>query len=214
MIFLIAEIDFRSGENMKYGYARVSTKEQNVDRQITAFLGEGIDSRNIYTDKATGSNFNRKRYRTLLKKLKKGDVLYIKSIDRLGRNYEEIIKEWNYITKITKVEIVVLDFPLLDTREKVSGVTGKFLTDIILQILSYVAQIERENILERQKEGILEAKKRGVVFGRPKKRVPDEFQEVEMLWKKGKLSLRKGAAILGVSHSTFAKWIKKTEKID
>lgn len=214
MIFLIAEIDFRSGENMKYGYARVSTKEQNVDRQITAFLGEGIDSRNIYTDKATGSNFNRKRYRTLLKKLKKGDVLYIKSIDRLGRNYEEIIKEWNYITKITKVEIVVLDFPLLDTREKVSGVTGKFLTDIILQILSYVAQIERENILERQKEGILEAKKRGVVFGRSKKRVPDEFQEVEMLWKKGKLSLRKGAAILGVSHSTFAKWIKKTEKID
>lgn len=214
MIFLIAEIDFRSGENMKYGYARVSTKEQNVDRQITAFLGEGIDSRNIYTDKATGSNFNRKRYRTLLKKLKKGDVLYIKSIDRLGRNYEEIINEWNYITKITKVEIVVLDFPLLDTREKVSGVTGKFLTDIILQILSYVAQIERENILERQKEGILEAKKRGVVFGRPKKRVPDEFQEVEMLWKKGKLSLRKGAAILGVRHSTFAKWIKKTEKID
>lgn len=214
MIFLIAESDFRSGENMKYGYARVSTKEQNVDRQITAFLGEGIDSRNIYTDKATGSNFNRKRYRTLLKKLKKRDVLYIKSIDRLGRNYEEIIKEWNYITKITKVEIVVLDFPLLDTREKVSGVTGKFLTDIILQILSYVAQIERENILERQKEGILEAKKRGVVFGRPKKRVPDEFQEVEMLWKKGKLSLRKGAAILGVSHSTFAKWIKKTEKID
>lgn len=199
---------------MKYGYARVSTKEQNVDRQITAFLGEGIDSRNIYRDKVTGSNFNRKRYRTLLKKLKKGDVLYIKSIDRLGRNYEEIIKEWNYITKITKVEIVVLDFPLLDTREKVSGVTGKFLTDIILQILSYVAQIERENILERQKEGILEAKKRGVVFGRPKKRVPDEFQEVEMLWKKGKLSLRKGAAILGVSHSTFAKWIKKTEKID
>ncbi|MGE9896793.1 recombinase family protein [Anaerovoracaceae bacterium SGI.195] len=199
---------------MKYGYARVSTKEQNVDRQITAFLGEGIDSRNIYTDKATGSNFNRKRYRTLLKKLKKGDVLYIKSIDRLGRNYEEIINEWNYITKITKVEIVVLDFPLLDTREKVSGVTGKFLTDIILQILSYVAQIERENILERQKEGILEAKKRGVVFGRPKKRVPDEFQEVEMLWKKGKLSLRKGAAILGVRHSTFAKWIKKTEKID
>lgn len=199
---------------MKYGYARVSTKEQNVDRQITAFLGEGIDSRNIYTDKATDSNFNRKRYRTLLKKLKKGDVLYIKSIDRLGRNYEEIINEWNYITKITKVEIVVLDFPLLDTREKVSGVTGKFLTDIILQILSYVAQIERENILERQKEGILEAKKRGVVFGRPKKRVPDEFQEVEMLWKKGKLSLRKGAAILGVSHSTFAKWIKKTEKID
>ncbi|MDD7347275.1 MAG: recombinase family protein [Clostridiales bacterium] len=214
MIFLIAEIDFRSGENMKYGYARVSTKEQNVDRQITAFLGEGIDSRNIYTDKATGSNFNRKRYRTLLKKLKKGDVLYIKSIDRLGRNYEEIINEWNYITKITKVEIVVLDFPLLDTREKVSGGTGKFLTDIILQILSYVAQIERENILERQKEGILEAKKRGVVFGRSKKRVPDEFQEVEMLWKKGKLSLRKGAAILGVSHSTFAKWIKKTEKID
>lgn len=129
---------------MKYGYARVSTKEQNVDRQITAFLGEGIDSRNIYTDKATGSNFNSKKYRTLLKKLKKGDELYIKSIDRLGRNYDEILRQWNILTKEKMVDIIVLDFPLLNTKTKIDNLTGKFLLDIVLQVLSYVHKSKKK----------------------------------------------------------------------
>ena len=139
---------------MRYGYIRVSTKEQNIDRQLTAILKENVDTKNIFIDKASGKDFNRKQYRKLIRKLKEGDELYIKSIDRLGRNYDEIIKEWNLITKEKSVEIIVLDFPLLDTRAKVSGVTGKFISDIVLQILSYVAQIERENILQRQMEGI------------------------------------------------------------
>ena len=139
---------------MKYGYIRVSTKEQNIDRQLTAILKEGIDVKNIYIDKASGKDFNRKKYNRLIKKLKEGDELFIKSIDRLGRNYEEIIQEWNTITKDKKVDIVVLDFPLLDTREKINDLTGKFISDIVLQILSYVAQIERENTHQRQMEGI------------------------------------------------------------
>lgn len=145
---------------MRYGYIRVSTKEQNIDRQLTAILKENVETKNIFIDKASGKDFNRKQYRKLIRKLKEGDELYIKSIDRLGRNYDEIIKEWNLITKEKSVEIIVLDFPLLDTRAKVSGVTGKFISDIVLQILSYVAQIERENILKRQMEGIREAKRR------------------------------------------------------
>lgn len=136
---------------MRYGYIRVSTKEQNIDRQLSAILEENIDRRKIYVDKASGKDFNRKAYRKLLKKLKEKDQVYIKSIDRLGRDYEEIIKEWNYITKIKKVDIIVLDFPLLDTRNNIHGVTGKFISDLVLQVLSYVAQIERENILQRQK---------------------------------------------------------------
>lgn len=135
---------------MKYGYIRVSTKEQNIDRQLSAILKEDIEMNKIYIDKASGKNFNRKQYRKLMKKIKSGDELYIKSIDRLGRNYDEIIKEWNLITKEKNAEIIVLDFPLLDTRTKVSDITGKFIADIVLQILSYVAQIERENIKQRQ----------------------------------------------------------------
>lgn len=135
---------------MKYGYVRVSTKEQNVDRQLTAILKDKIEMKRIYIDKASGKDFNRKKYKKLIKKLKEGDELYIKSIDRLGRNYDEIIKEWNTITKEKKADIVVLDFPLLDTRTKVNDLTGKFIADIVLQILSYVAQIKRENIHQRQ----------------------------------------------------------------
>lgn len=197
---------------MKYGYARVSTKEQNVDRQITAFLGEGIDSRNIYKDKATGSNFNRKKYRTLLKKLKKGDELYIKSIDRLGRNYDEILRQWNILTKEKMVDIIVLDFTLLNTKTKIDNLTGKFLSDIVLQVLSYVAQIEKENIHQRQREGIIEAKKRGVKFGRLKRELPSNFEEVLLLWEEGKISLRGGAKLLDTSHTMFSKWIKNIMK--
>jgi len=194
---------------MKYGYIRVSTKEQNIDRQFSAMKKENIEMKQIYIDKASGKDFNRKRYRALMRKLKEGDELYIKSIDRLGRNYDEIIEEWNKITKDKKADIIVLDFPLLDTREKSENLTGKFISDMVLQVLSYVAQIERENTHQRQMEGIKEAKKRGVKFGRPKQEKPDEFMEVVKLWQKGEVSLRTGASILGVSHATFSKWIKE-----
>ena len=157
----------------------MSTKEQNIDRQLTAILKENVDTKNIFIDKASGKDFNRKQYRKLIRKLKEGDELYIKSIDRLGRNYDEIIKEWNYITKGKSVEIIVLDFPLLDTRAKVSGITGRFLSDIVLQILSYVAQIERENIHQRQMEGIREAKKKGIKFGRNEIEIPEKFDNTQ-----------------------------------
>ncbi|HGA1938973.1 TPA: recombinase family protein [Streptococcus agalactiae] len=194
---------------MKYGYIRVSTKEQNIDRQLSAILKEDIEMNKIYIDKASGKNFNRKQYRKLMKKIKSGDELYIKSIDRLGRNYDEIIKEWNLITKEKNAEIIVLDFPLLDTRTKVSDITGKFIADIVLQILSYVAQIERENIKQRQMEGIREAKKKGIKFGRSKKEIPKEFDDVAKQWRNNKISLRNGAKQLNVSHTTFSNWIKE-----
>ncbi|MDD7510780.1 MAG: recombinase family protein [Peptostreptococcaceae bacterium] len=193
---------------MKYGYIRVSTKEQNIDRQLTAILEEGIEMGKIYIDKASGKDFNRKKYKRLIRKLKAGDELYIKSIDRLGRNYDEIIQEWNLITKEKNAEIIVLDFPLLDTRTKACDLTGKFIADIVLQILSYVAQIERENTHQRQMEGIKEAKKRGVKFGRSKIEVPKDFDAIAKLWSKEEISLRTGAKRLGVSHTTFSKWLK------
>lgn len=192
---------------MRYGYIRVSTKEQNIDRQLTVILKENVDTKNIFIDKASGKDFNRKQYRKLIRKLKEGDELYIKSIDRLGRNYDEIIKEWNYITKGKSVEIIVLDFPLLDTRAKVSGITGRFLSDIVLQILSYVAQIERENIHQRQMEGIREAKKKGIKFGRNQIEIPEKFDNIAKRWIRKELSLRAGAAILKISHTTFNKWL-------
>lgn len=194
---------------MKYGYVRVSTKEQNIDRQLTAILNKGIEMNKIYIDKASGKDFNRKNYKKLIKKLKEGDELYIKSIDRLGRNYDEIIKEWNTITKEKNADIVVLDFPLLDTRTKINDLTGKFIADIVLQILSYVAQIERENIHQRQMEGINEAKKRGVKFGRSKIEIPKEFYNLAEKYIKNQTSLRKASKVLGVSHTTFSKWLKE-----
>ena len=193
---------------MKYGYIRVSTKEQNIDRQLTAILKEGIEVNKIYVDKASGKNFNRRKYKKLIKKLKEGDEIYIKSIDRLGRNYDEIINEWNLITKIKNAEIIVLDFPLLDTRAKVNDLTGKFIADIVLQILSYVAQVERENTHQRQMEGIEEAKKRGVRFGRIKKTIPKEFYGMAEKWCRNEISLREAAKQLDISHTTFAKWLK------
>ena len=194
---------------MRYGYIRVSTKEQNVDRQLTAILKEKIEMKQIYIDKASGKDFNRKKYKKLIKKLKEGDELYIKSIDRLGRNYDEIIKEWNTITKEKNADIVVLDFPLLDTRTKINDLTGKFIADIVLQILSYVAQIERENIHQRQMEGISEAKKRGVKFGRSKIEIPKEFYNLAEKYIKNQTSLRNASKELGVSHTTFSKWLKE-----
>lgn len=194
---------------MEYGYIRVSSKEQNIDRQLTAIRKENINEENIYIDKSSGKNFDRRSYKKLLEIIKPGDIIYIKSIDRLGRNYDEILKQWNYLTKIKEIDIVVLDLPLLDTRTNETNLTGKFLADTVLQILSYVAQIERENILNRQKEGIIEAHKRGVRFGRPSLTKPTNYSEVANKWQQGRISLRQGAKILKVSHVTFYNWLKK-----
>lgn len=194
---------------MQYGYVRVSSKEQNIDRQMTAMKEQGIAKEKIFIDKATGKNFNRKGYKRMMRKVKPGDEIFIKSIDRLGRDYCEIMEQWTVLTKDKEVDVIVIDFPLLDTRKKTNGITGVFIADMVLQIMSYVAQIERENTHKRQMEGIREAKKRGVKFGRRSISKPTNFREIAMLWKEGELSLREGAKRLGVSHVTFAKWVKK-----
>ena len=160
---------------MKYGYVRVSSREQNIDRQMTAMKEQGIAKEKIFVDRATGKNFNRKGYKRMMRKVKPGDEIFIKSIDRLGRNYDEIITQWKIITKDKAVHIVVIDFPLLDTRKHVNGLTGTFIADLMLQVMSYVAQIERENTHKRQLEGIREARKRGVRFGRRPIAKPDNF---------------------------------------
>ena len=167
----------------KYGYVRVSSKDQNIDRQVVALLEMGIVKKDLFIDRQSGKDFDRKEYKRLIRKLKSKDELYIKSIDRLGRNYEEIIEQWHFLTKEKSVEIIVLDFPLLDTRHQVNGLTGKFIADLVLQILSYVAQIERENIKQRQAEGIQLAKEKGVKFGRPKIALPENFEEITFLLK-------------------------------
>lgn len=153
---------------MKYAYIRVSTKDQNIDRQVEAMKEAGID-------KQSSKDFERKNYKKMLRKLKAGDEVYIKSIDRLGRNYDEIIEQWRILTKDKDVDVSVLDFPLLDTKNKINGLTGKFIADLVLQILSYVAQIERENIRQRQAEGIRIAKEKGVKFGRPVMDIPENL---------------------------------------
>lgn len=195
----------------KLGYARVSSRDQNPARQLPALKEAGIPKDLIYMDKQSGKDFERPSYKKLIKRLREGDELYIKSIDRLGRNYDEIIEQWRFLTKTKNIDIIVLDFPLLDTRKSNNGLTGKFIADLTLQILSYVAQIERENTHQRQLEGIREARKRGVRFGRPKMEIPKEFDNVKILVKDGKISLRVGAEQLGVSHTTFRKWLRDDE---
>ncbi|WP_041140012.1 recombinase family protein [Beduini massiliensis] len=191
----------------KYGYVRVSSKDQNIDRQMAAMNMAGISVRKIFVDKLSGKDFNRPKYQKLVRRLKFGDELYIKSIDRLGRNYDEIIEQWHYLTRKKDIDIIVLDFPLLDTRNQINGITGKFIADLVLQILSYVAQIERENIHQRQMEGIKEAKKRGVHFGRPKQPLPDNFYEIAAAWQMSKISKREAARRLNISHTTFSRWL-------
>ena len=193
----------------KYAYIRVSSKDQNIDRQVMAMEGIGLIKKQMIIDYQTGKDFNRQNYRKLVKKLKRGDELYIKSIDRLGRNYDEILAEWRYLTTAKQINIIVLDFPLLDTRHKVNGITGKFLADLVLQVLSYVAQVERENINQRQREGIKIAKEKGVKFGRPKKEYPENFLEVARMWREGNISLRDGAKLLSISHTTFSNWLRE-----
>lgn len=194
---------------IQYGYARVSSREQKLDRQLTALSDVGILKNHIYADKLSGKNFNRPGYRKLLKKLKEGDALFIKAIDRLGRNYDEILEQWRYLTRSRNVDIVVLDFPLLDTRVSRHGLTGKFIADLTLQILSYVAQMEREATHQRQMEGILEAKKRGVKFGRPQAVCPEEYAEIAGAIRRREISLREGARRLGTSHTMLRNWMRR-----
>ncbi|MBQ9197852.1 MAG: recombinase family protein [Clostridia bacterium] len=195
----------------QYGYVRVSSKDQNEDRQIIAMREFGVPMGSIVVEKQSGKDFNRPLYRRLLKRLKPEDVLVIKSIDRLGRNYEEIIEQWRVITKEKKAAIVVLDMPLLDTRQG-RDLTGTLIADIVLQLLSYVAQTEREFIHTRQAEGIAAAKARGVRFGvRPKER-PTRYAQCCMDWKNGKVSARGAARQCGVSHITFLRWVAADEE--
>lgn len=195
-----------------YAYIRVSCKDQNVARQVAAMRELGIPDKKMYIDKQSGKDFQRTYYKKLLRKLKTGDVLYVKSIDRLGRNYEDVTEQWRYLTKEKKVDIVVLDFPLLDTRKQVNGLTGKFVADLILQILSYVAQMERENIKQRQTEGIRIAKENGVKFGRPKIEIPEKFESVYWLWKENKISKTEAAKRLETNRTTFGRWIERYEE--
>ena len=191
-----------------YGYARVSTKEQNEERQLIALREFGIGDRQIYVDKQSGKDFEREQYRRLVRKLKGGDVLVIKSIDRLGRNYEEILEQWRLLTKEKAVDIVVLDMPLLDTRRS-RDLTGTLIADIVLQLLSYVAQTEREFIRQRQAEGIEAAKARGVRFGRRPMKRPPQFAELKERWEKGEISARQAARELEITHRTFLLWAKE-----
>ena len=194
--------------NHVYGYARVSSKDQNEARQMIALQEFGVDSDNIFLDKQSGKDFNRQQYRNLLDCLGKEDVVVIKSIDRLGRNYDEILEQWRLITKEKEAAIVVLDMPLLDTRQG-RDLTGTLISDIVLQLLSYVAQTEREFIHQRQAEGIAAAKKKGVRFGPPSKERGIEFERCYKEWKDGQLSARAAAHQLGITHCTFLKWARE-----
>ena len=185
-----------------YGYIRVSTREQNEDRQLIALREVGVTDKFIFTDKQSGKDFNRPKYKQLLRKLKKDDLLYIKSIDRLGRNYEEILQQWRLLTKDKGVDIVVLDMPLLDTRRG-KDLMGTFLSDIVLQVLSFVAENERTNIRQRQAEGIAAAKARGVKFGRPPKPLPVNFHEVYRRWSSGEITGTVAAKRCGMPLATF-----------
>lgn len=193
---------------MEYGYIRVSTREQNEQRQLIAMQEFGISENRIYMDKQSGKDFERKNYKKMVRKLKKDDTLVVKSIDRLGRNYDEILEQWRMITKEKRAAIVVLDMPLLDTRQS-RDLTGTLIADIVLQLLSYVAQTEREFIRQRQAEGIAAAKQNGVKFGRRPMERPKGLESVKAQWLRGELSARAAAKQLGVTHSTFLKWVKE-----
>ncbi len=194
----------------KYGYARVSSSEQNEDRQVIALKEKGIELANVYIDKQSGKDFKRPQYRKLVKNMKKGDVLYVLSIDRLGRDYEEIIYQWKYLTQEKKVDICVLDMPLLDTT-MCKDLMGTFIADLVLQILSFVAESERNSIRERQRQGIEAAKRKGVQFGRPKKQLPDNYIHIIAMWKKGLISTEKVCEICSVSRATLYRRLQEIE---
>ena len=198
--------------NKLYGYARVSSKEQNLDRQFIALKEFGISRESIFFDKASGKDFKRPEYQKVIAQLEEDDVLVVKSIDRFGRNYDEILKEWRSITKEHKAAIVVLDMPLLDTRKKKDCITDILIADIVLQLLSYVAQVERENIKQRQLEGIAAAQARGVKFGRPKKKQPKSYEAVKKAYQAGHFTRKEAATQLKVSPSTFDRWLRRDEE--
>ena len=198
-------------EQKIYGYIRVSTREQNENRQVIALREVGVPERNVYIDKQSGKDFERPQYKKLLRKIKKDDLLYIKSIDRLGRNYAEILEQWRYeeiqnqwriLTKEKGIDIVVLDMPLLDTRRG-KDLLGTFLSDIVLQVLSFVAENERTNIRQRQAEGIAAAKAKGIRFGRPPKPLPENFHSVYQRWKMGEITGTAAAKECGMPLATF-----------
>lgn len=189
----------------QYAYIRVSSKEQNEERQRAAMLEYGVPAKNIILDKQSGKDFERQGYKRLMKKLKRGDILIIKSIDRLGRNYHEILEQWRILTKEKEAAIVVLDKPLLDTRQN-SDLTGVLIADIVLQLLSYVAETERKFIRQRQAEGIAAARARGANLGRRPKDRPPEFAAVKAAWENGEISARSAARRLKINHMTFKRW--------
>ncbi len=185
-----------------YGYIRVSAADQNEDRQLIAMQKAQVPPGNLFIDKQSGKDFERPMYRKMTRKLRKDDLIYIKSIDRLGRNYFEVIEQWQYLTRVKKVDIVVLDMPLLDTRRG-KDLMGTFLSDIVLQVLSFVAENERTNIRTRQREGIEAARQRGVCFGRPSSEIPEDFDEICRRWRKKEISADEAARLCGFSRSTF-----------
>ena len=199
--------------NRRYGYVRVSTKEQNEDRQLLAMQQVGIPAACLFTDKQSGKDFERPQYRRLVRRLRRDDLLYVKSIDRLGRNYSEILEQWRMLTKEKGVDIAVLDMPLLDTRRG-KDLMGTFLSDIVLQVLSFVAENERDNIRQRQAEGIAAAKARGVRFGRPPLPLPDNFHMLHQAWRGQKITLRQAARACGMPTGTFYSKAIKLETPD
>ena len=196
---------------MNYGYARVSTREQNLDRQIAALMEAGVAKNKIFSDKQSGKDFARLQYQKMKYKMKSGDVMFVKELDRLGRNYDEIIAEWRELTKVKGVDIVVLDMPLLDTRQGEGGLTGQFISDMALTILSYVADIERQKNRRRQAEGIAIAKEKGIKFGRPVKSDPEMFKEIAIQYLNKELSSRQAAEMCGLCQSTFLRKVKKVK---
>lgn len=193
---------------MKYGYIRVSTKEQNIDRQLNCMYAQGLDNKSIFIDKQSGKNFDRNEYQKLKNMLKSGDLLIIKSIDRLGRNYDMIIEEWRTLVNILNVDIQVLDMPLLDTRAEGRNLIGKFISDIVLQILSFVAENERDNIKLRQAEGIRIAKEKGKHLGRPKIILPNNFKNIANKYKNKEITLAEALSALNMNRSSFYKNLK------
>lgn len=199
-------------KNKVFGYARVSSKEQNEERQLVAFKEFGIDERDIYIDKQSGKDFNREQYSILKNILRENDLLVVKSIDRLGRNYNMIVDEWKDIVKNIKADIVVIDMPLLDTRNN-KDLLGTFISDLVLQILSYVAEQERSFIKQRQKEGISNAMNNGVKFGRPKIEKPHNFDDVVFKWKNKELKSKEAMEILGLKPNSFYNLLKRWKKL-
>ena len=194
---------------MKYGYVRVSTAQQHIDRQIHALLDMGLSKESIYIDYESGKDFNRRNYKKLIRKLKKNDLLIIKSIDRLGRDYNMIIDEWRLITKEKEADIMVIDMPLLDTRIEGKNLVGKFISDIVLQVLSFVAQNERETMRVRQAEGIKTAKARGVKFGRPRITLPSNYETVAKQYLNKEITNKKACEILGMTRGSFFRYLKE-----